>query len=342
MIDDTLVSIIVPVYNSQKCLENCIDSLIAQNYKNFEIILVDDGSDDKSGEICDKYKVQDKRIRVFHKANGGVSSARNLGIKESRGKYFVCVDSDDYVEVDYISVLIETRKKFPEAGHIWCGFQTVTDYRKSDGSVFDSQTNTFYGIFNRNQIMTLGKMWLDTSPCTRLYDREIVISNDLFMDEDKSLGEDMIFNYKYLDLVSDTTIIVVNKPLYNYVCVNNNSLDHKYREDLLQLYQSNNAIISEYLEKWKVDNKQWEIFWNSIFYKYERIMRNTMSIENRKSFLNKIKYNDAVLRSDDFHNVYRLFSDHMHFLYRLAYGTKRYFFVYLVEKIIHLKNRIMN
>ena len=92
-----LISIIVPVYNVEKYIDKCIKSILEQTYKNLQIILIDDGSQDKSGQICDEYELQDNRIEVIHKKNGGLSDARNLGIKKARGEYIGFVDSDDYI-----------------------------------------------------------------------------------------------------------------------------------------------------------------------------------------------------------------------------------------------------
>lgn len=89
------VSVIVPVYNVEKLLQRCIDSILAQTFTDFELLLIDDGSKDKSGEICDEYAAKDSRIRVFHKQNGGVSTARNLGIDKAQGEWIYFVDSDD-------------------------------------------------------------------------------------------------------------------------------------------------------------------------------------------------------------------------------------------------------
>lgn len=100
-----LVSIIVPVYNVEKYINKCIDSIINQTYSNLEIILIDDGSPDQCGEICDKYAVLDKRIKVIHKSNGGLSDARNMGLDAATGDYIVFIDSDDYVDLNMISVL---------------------------------------------------------------------------------------------------------------------------------------------------------------------------------------------------------------------------------------------
>ena len=127
-----LISIIVPVYNVEKYLSKCLDSIINQTYKNLEIILIDDGSTDKSGEICDKYKNEDKRIIVIHQLNGGVSAARNTGIGVAKGRYILFIDSDDWIEKDYVSSL------FTYAGDdtiVCCGYKRIFDDKIIEHSV---------------------------------------------------------------------------------------------------------------------------------------------------------------------------------------------------------------
>ena len=102
---DKLISIIVPVYNVEKYVAECIESIIKQTYQNLEILLIDDGSTDNSGKICDKYAEKDKRIKIIHKENGGVSSARNLGLDLAQGEYIAFIDSDDFVSNKYIESL---------------------------------------------------------------------------------------------------------------------------------------------------------------------------------------------------------------------------------------------
>ena len=105
--ESKLVSVIIPVYNVERYLKKCIDSILNQTYKNLEIILVDDGSTDCSSKICDEYAKNDTRILVIHKANGGQSEARNIGISESKGEYIFFVDSDDYIEYNAIETMLE-------------------------------------------------------------------------------------------------------------------------------------------------------------------------------------------------------------------------------------------
>lgn len=99
-----MISVIIPVYNTEKYIRRCLDSLLSQNQKDFELILVDDGSTDQSGTICDEYASRDSRIKVFHKKNGGVSSARNIGLEKARGEWIAFVDADDYVDEDYLTI----------------------------------------------------------------------------------------------------------------------------------------------------------------------------------------------------------------------------------------------
>ena len=119
-----LISIIVPVYKVEPYLNKCVDSIINQTYKNIEIILVDDGSPDNCGKICDDYTKKDSRIKVIHKKNGGLSDARNYGIEASIGDYIMFVDSDDYISANMCEILLKTAKKY-NADIINCNFEEV-------------------------------------------------------------------------------------------------------------------------------------------------------------------------------------------------------------------------
>lgn len=101
------ISVIVPVYNSEKTLTRCVDSILLQTFSDFELLLVDDGSTDSSGKMCDDYALKDHRVHVFHKKNGGVSSARNLGLDHVNGKWVAFCDSDDYVNDNWLNIFIK-------------------------------------------------------------------------------------------------------------------------------------------------------------------------------------------------------------------------------------------
>ena len=102
------ISVIIPVYNAESTLRRCVDSVLAQTFTDFECLLINDGSKDKSGEICDEYARKDSRVKVFHKENGGVSSARNVGLDNARGEWVSFVDSDDWVEGDILESMYKT------------------------------------------------------------------------------------------------------------------------------------------------------------------------------------------------------------------------------------------
>lgn len=128
---ESLISVIIPVYNTENYIGVCLESLVKQTYTNFEVLMIDDGSTDNSGRICQEYTESDSRFHYYRKENGGVSSARNLGIEYSRGDYLTFVDSDDWVEEDYLEVLysalvsesasvsISTYKRFSMEDNTW-------------------------------------------------------------------------------------------------------------------------------------------------------------------------------------------------------------------------------
>ena len=132
-----LVSVIVPVYNVEQYLEKCIDSIINQTYKNLEIILIDDGSTDSSGKICDRYAARDKRIKVIHQENGGLAVVRNIGVSAASGEYIMFVDSDDYIDTEIVQFLYEQSKKYCADISI-CGFK----YADKNGKVWDGEPVT--------------------------------------------------------------------------------------------------------------------------------------------------------------------------------------------------------
>lgn len=331
-----MISIIVPVYNCRNSLNYCINSILRQTYADFELILVDDGSTDKSDMLCDAYAKKDSRIRVIHKKNGGVSSARNAGIDKSSGEYIAFCDSDDYLEPDYLDTLIQTAKSNPGCGHIWCCFQTVTGYQK-ENAVPNLTTIEPILYYTRREYMTLHELWLDTGPWNKLYKREIIQSAELQFSEDFSLGEDWLFNLTYLDSSLNDQIAVITKPLYNYVRGNNNSLDSMYRDNLLEIYRKLNEVCMKYLHKWDLDSEQMQKFYNGKFYMYERVLNNTMRNVDQKRCKN-IAWNTSFMRSDEFKEVLSMRTCPIHPLYWLAYSSGNFRNVLLVDKLCRAKH----
>lgn len=166
------VSIIVPVYNVEKHLEQCVNSILAQTYKNIEVILVDDGSPDNCGTICDNYIIKDPRIRVVHKKNGGLSSARNTGLDVATGEYIMFIDSDDFIETDMVEVLFEL-KATSNADIACCGMYR---YKETSTTLIDN-TISKNEIEILDRITSLKRLILrtiDCSSCNKLYHRELI------------------------------------------------------------------------------------------------------------------------------------------------------------------------
>lgn len=213
-----LVSIIVPVYNQKVHLEKCIESLISQTYQNIEIILVDDGSTDGSGIICDDYAQKDKRIIVIHKGNEGVTLARIDGVNSAKGEFLSFVDSDDYITPDCIEILVENQKK--QDADVVAGQR----YKGANGH-FRLLPFTIIGDFDRNGIKHLlntrfyydpkiGEGGLNVGPHTKLYRKKYVLEG---LKEGIGFwyGEDMLMNVHILQKIDRLTVIP--NALYYYV-----------------------------------------------------------------------------------------------------------------------------
>lgn len=201
------ISIIVPVYNVEKYLDRCINSILKQTYQNLEIILVDDGSTDNSVEICDEYAKKDNRIKVVHKANGGLSDARNVGIDNATGEYIGLIDSDDWISEDMYLILYNNIKK--ENADISCcnKFLVYTNMMIPYGNV------DFYEVMNSERAIELmcTHGYLETSAYAKLYKKEIF--QNIRYPKGK-VNEDIYTTYKLLDKASK--IVYDATPLYYY------------------------------------------------------------------------------------------------------------------------------
>lgn len=225
------VSIIVPVFNTPKnYLQRCVQSLIKQSYENIEIILVDDGSLDECSQLCDSYREMDSRIRVFHKENGGLSSSRNVGIKNARGEYLCFVDSDDYVELSLVEKTYRIAKQKDTDIVIFSNYDVKTDGEKIKNEIKLSR-NYFSGKQDIQELlkMSLGPMPSDPryaeiplSPWGRLYKRKLFTNNNIMFKSERDLiYEDLMLLLDLFPFI--TTCYILNEPLYNY-CSNPDSL----------------------------------------------------------------------------------------------------------------------
>ena len=219
------VSVIIPVYNTIKYLPKCLDSVINQNYQNIEIILVDDGSSDGSEKICDDYEKKDSRVIVFHQENGGVSLARNNGIKKASGEYICFIDADDFVHSDYIKTLVDNLNE---------NTLSICQIEKFQENVnIPINGNTGKKILDKDHFIDLCNMSLLNTPCCKLYNKNIIEKNKVFFDTKISLGEDLLFNLNYLKYIDK--IVVANQKLYYYRRSEENTLSTLYIPNMLNI-----------------------------------------------------------------------------------------------------------
>ena len=210
------ISIIVPVYNVEKYIAECIESVLNQNFEDYELILVDDGSKDNSLSICREYAEKDERIRVFSKENGGVSSARNFGFDKAEGEYITFIDSDDYVSPDYCSILLSYMNE--SIGMVVLGLQKVF----TDGRISPIKHRLPEGVYSYEnlapQIIDDGTMSGFTvhSSCAILYRSEHIKTACLLFNSKVKYNEDGLFNAEYFITCGKDAYINYSQVIYSY------------------------------------------------------------------------------------------------------------------------------
>lgn len=207
------VSIIIPIYNAEANLRRCIDSVLKQDFEDFELILMDDGSRDSSGEICDEYEKADSRVRVVHKPNSGVSDTRNQAISLARGEYLQFLDSDDWITPDATGLLVHTAQKH-DCDMVISDFYRVVGERlahKGDIQEDGLLTREEFAVYMMENPADFyyGVLW------NKLYRRDIIEKYGLCMDKDISWCEDFIFNMEYIRHVRN--VYALRVPIYYYV-----------------------------------------------------------------------------------------------------------------------------
>lgn len=211
------ISIIVPIYNVANNLHRCIDNILSQTYMELEVVLVDDGSTDSSGSICNEYAKNDYRIKVIHKCNGGSASARNAGLSVATGDYITFVDGDDWIENEGLEKMM-LYAETTDADIVMADF-TI---EQSDGSCSVRKE----GFRNPDatelmKAMMTGK--LHGSNCNKIYRRSLIVANDIHFIDGADYTEDLAFNIKLLTL---TNKIVYLPIAYYHYCISDNSMSH--------------------------------------------------------------------------------------------------------------------
>ena len=220
-----MISVIIPVYNTAPYLDRCVQSVICQLYQDWECILVDDGSTDASGLLCDKWALNDSRIKVIHQANQGVSIARNHGIEISIGEYIAFIDSDDWVDSSYLQELYDNRGdcELVISGHVGEREQGNNEYCEP------LSTRTF--VLSSENIVDfahLNKKALLYGPVNKLFVAKIIKENRIQFPTNCAYGEDLLFSFHYLEYVKN--MATVKNMSYHYI-MRDQTLSRRIRED---------------------------------------------------------------------------------------------------------------
>ncbi|MCU9612322.1 glycosyltransferase [Caldibacillus lycopersici] len=282
-----LISVIIPVYNVEKYLKNCVESILNQTYKNLEIILVDDGSTDSSGEICDFYQQIDKRVKVIHRHNGGVSNARNTGISVMKGDLVTFVDSDDYIDPRMVEILyrllLKNNADISATSSKNVYEKNFLSNKKQEEIYIGTGVEILMELHNRYSWEVWGK----------LYKREL-FSNIKFL-EDK-IYEDYYFSTRIF--LSAKKAVFADYGLYNYYQRSSGIMGESskvMKKDLIEIIESNIQFIDELYKFQDKDNQK--LYANFIKHSFERLYRILLNGKKRRNFEYIQSYRMLVIKN---------------------------------------------
>ena len=304
------VSIIVPVYKVEKYLDKCVESLVNQTYKNIEIILVDDGSPDNCPAICDEWVSKDSRIKVVHKENGGISNARNAGMKVATGDYFGFVDSDDVVSIEMYKTLVELLEKNDADMSIcqYCEFKDNTEPMytlDNDHHIYNNPNDVLKRLFCKKDVANA--VW------NKLYKRELF--DDLEFPVGVIIAEDMYLTYKLI--LKSNKIVISNSKLYGYRVNRKSSLmstfsidkiksliivsnsrynDLKDIKEILPYLNGSKAKTIYDIHTWVTEEKNEDIFYSEDLLSEYKLLKKVVNIKSLPSYLSGGNYKIKVLR----------------------------------------------
>lgn len=247
-LSNVTISILMPVYNSQEYLKNTVQGVINQSYKEWELILVDDGSKDNSKNICIELQKIDNRIRFVNKENTGVSDTRNIALDNAKGKYIAFIDSDDSVHKDYLKILLSSIEKSNGQLAV-CGFK---ERKISTNGQIEELSRVFYPKEviatedMKDLIMDFGNSGLLNPLWNKLYSREIIEKNNIRFKEEVETGEDFIFNLQYFRKINN--ICFSKGELYYYIRRNNNSITYQYIDNMYEKGLEIHNLLEDFLK----------------------------------------------------------------------------------------------
>lgn len=294
------VSVIVPIYNAEKYMEKCIDSILNQTLNDIEVILINDGSTDNSLEIAKRYEKRDKRIIVIDQNNSGPSAARNNGIKIATGKYIGFVDSDDYIENTMYEKLFEIADK-NKVNVAMCNYneiflydnkkQVVKSNLKNDTVYYKEEIlSEIISTFSGNKNYGFYSLW------NKVYSREWLSNSNITLDINRDHGEDWWFNINVFSKID--SFICIDDYLYNYVHINKESLMIKYRENQFDLFLDGRKKLLSIIPKELINYEELNTRFIYEFSSYIiKTFKDVNEIKKQKLLINSVLNNEEVISS---------------------------------------------
>ena len=335
------ISIVVPVYNAEKTLKECLDSLINQTYKNLEIILINDGSKDHSLKICKKYQEKDKRIILIDNKNHGVSYTRNVGIEKSTGDFIMFVDSDDYIDINMIKEMLNYQKT-NNADLVQCNLlyfdstRKYIPYSNMNTVEINNLTDITNSLISINYLNCVNKGIFGPVRCIggKIYRTSIIKNNNIKFDNKIYIFEDGIFNLKYYKYANKINLI--NKPYYKYR-QSETSTSYRYNKDQLKQYDLIFDNLKEYKE---LKEYQYSYYLNAFellsayikreykfksrnYKSFKKIVKSVINKEIYKETIKIVKYNKLSKKEK---------------LKLYCYKNKNYLLLYVFVKLRELKD----
>lgn len=327
-----MISIVIPVYNVEKYLRKCIDSIIAQTFSDWELILVNDGSKDNSGKICDEYTEKDVRIKVIHKKNEGVSKARNTGIEHARGEFICFIDSDDWIESSYLSdfKLDECQCDFYFSGALYDTYKKVYSYKKYNEKYCKNIYEIRDEFFNQD-LLSNGYPW------GKLYKTQIIKDNNMRFNENLTINEDHIFVFQYFLHIN--SLYIMNTAGYHYTVFDNSGRKlsgkvNKYIE-LKAAAEHFNIIINQLKTKWNISDEKYDILYNSfVMSKRFSALRSLVLLKEKKYFKDELEFwnNNSYITNNKKELVILL-------ILRSKFIFGKYQLCYIIYDLIRLRNK---
>ncbi len=259
-----LVSVIIPVYNAERYIRSCIASVLRQSYLFFELLLIDDGSTDDSGNICEEYAKRDKRVQVIHRENQGVSATRNLGIEKANGRFLVFVDADDQIHKDLLKIYMQA---YTSNQVLLCGISNDLIDLEKEYTKEDIENKSI--LWKKENFMELFAKDYVNSPWNKLYDANIIQKNHIRYPQNLSLGEDLLFNLTYFQY-APTEYKLITLPLYYYQDDHTDSLSNSFRLDLFEIQLTLFGRLEQFLKTediWEEKNQTiyYQIYWDRLY-----------------------------------------------------------------------------